>query len=71
MYKMWEKKSKLGGGFRNQKYIGDVLMDNTGGYIHLTQWNRSIQNIDEIILDREQIELLHQELGEILSKDII
>lgn len=54
-----------------QKYIGDVLMDNTGGLIHLTQWNRSIQNIDEIILDREQIELLHSELGEILSKDII
>lgn len=54
-----------------QKYIGDVLMDNTGGYIHLTQWNRSMQNIDEIILDREQIELLHSELGEILLKDII
>lgn len=54
-----------------QKYIGDVLMDNTGGHIHLTQWNRSVQNIDEIMLDREQVELLYQELGEILSKDII
>lgn len=54
-----------------QKYIGDVLMDNTGGFIHLTQWNRSVQNTDEIMLDREQVELLYQELGEILSKDII
>lgn len=53
------------------KYIGDVLIDNCGGVIHLTQWNKIMQGLDEIILDREQVELLHSELGEILSKGII
>lgn len=54
-----------------KKYIDNVLIDNCGGVIHLTQWNKIMQGLDEIILDREQVELLHSELGEILSKGII
>lgn len=54
-----------------KKHIGDVFIDNAGGVIHLTQWNRIMQGLDEIILDREQVELLHKELEEIISKDIV
>ena len=52
-----------------QKYIDNVLIDNSGGVLHLTQWNKIMQGLDEITLDREQAELLHSELNEILAKE--
>lgn len=54
-----------------QKYIDNVLIDNSGGVLHLTQWNKIMQGLDEITLDREQVELLHGELGEILAKGVV
>lgn len=54
-----------------QKHIDNLLIDNSGGVLHLTQWNKIMQGLDEITLDREQVELLHIELGEILAKGII
>lgn len=54
-----------------KKYIDNVLRDNSGGVLHLTQWNKIMQGLDEITLDREQVELLHSELGEILAKGVV
>lgn len=54
-----------------QKYIDNVLVDNSGGVLHLTQWNKIMQGLDEITLDRGQAELLHSELNEILAKGIV
>lgn len=54
-----------------QKYIDNVLIDNSGGVLHLTQWNKIMQGLDEITLNKEQVELLHIELGTILAKGII